>query len=121
MAEGEEWKTAFRTRNGLFEYTVMPFGLYRAPLNWQAFINNILREYLDQFCTTYIDDILIYSNNLKEYRRYVRLILQKLREASIQADINKCNFDTKEIVYLGLILTLNKIKMDFRKVKNILK
>ena len=47
VAEKEEWKTAFRTRNGLFEYTVMPFGLYKAPLDWQAFINNILREYLD--------------------------------------------------------------------------
>ena len=75
VAEGEEWKTAFRTYNGLFEYTVMPFGLYRALLDWQAFINNIFREYLDQFYIIYADDILIYSNNLKEHRYYVRLIL----------------------------------------------
>ena len=121
VAEGEEWKTAFRTRDGLFEYTVMPFGLCRAPSDWQAFINNILREYLDQFCTAYADDILIYSDNLKEHRRHVRLVLQKLREAGIQADINKCDFDSKEVIYLGLILTPNGIKMDPRKVKNILK
>ena len=120
VAEGEEWKTAFRTRDGLFEYTVMPFGLCRAPSDWQAFINNVLREYLDQFCTAYADDILIYSDNLKDHRRHVRLILQKLREAGIQADIDKCDFNAQEVVYLGLILTPDGVKMDPSKVKNIL-
>ena len=76
---------------------------------------------MDQFCIAYADDILIYSNNLKEHRRYVRLVLQKLREASIQTDIDKCDFNSKEVVYLGLILTPDGIKIDFRKVKNILK
>jgi predicted aspartyl protease len=67
MAEGEEWKTAFRTRYGLFEYLVMPFGLTNAPADFQHFINDILRPYLDVFVIAYLDDILIYSDNLNDH------------------------------------------------------
>ena len=72
MAPGEEWKTAFRTRYGLFESLVMNFGLINAPVSFQAYINNALLEYLDVFYTAYLDDILIYSNSKKEYTRHVR-------------------------------------------------
>ena len=75
MASGEEWKTAFRTRYGLFESLVMNFGLTNAPVSFQAYINNALLEYLDVFYTAYLDDILIYSNSKKEYTRYVRQVL----------------------------------------------
>lgn len=68
MAEGEDWKTAFRARYGLFEYTVMPFGLCNAPSTFQSYINNLLRPFLDGFATCYVDDILIYSNSLEEHR-----------------------------------------------------
>jgi hypothetical protein len=64
MAEGEEWKTAFQTRYGLFESLVMPFGLTNAPTDFQALINDVLRQFLDDFCTAFLDDILIYSNTL---------------------------------------------------------
>lgn len=67
IKEGEEWKTAWRSRFGLFEYLVMPFGLTNAPATFQAIINDTLREYLDVFCTVYLDDILIYSETLEEY------------------------------------------------------
>lgn len=63
IAEGEEWKTAFRTRYGHFEYTVMPFGLTNAPATFQHFINDCLRDFLDVFCTAYLEDIIIYSNS----------------------------------------------------------
>jgi len=63
VKEGDEWKTAFRTRYGLFEYLVMPFGLRNGPASFQHYINNTLREHLDVFCTAYLDDILIYSDN----------------------------------------------------------
>src|SRR5690606_7659833 len=76
MAEGDEWKTAFRTRYGLFESLVMPFGLTNAPATFQHFINDVLRPYLDQFCTAYLDDILIYSDNLEDHVKHVRLVLQ---------------------------------------------
>ena len=71
MQQGEEWKTAFRTRYGLYEYLLMPFGLANVPSSFQNFINDILYEMLDEFYTTYIDDILIYSNSKKEHQTHI--------------------------------------------------
>jgi predicted aspartyl protease len=81
MAEGEEWKTAVRTRYGLFESLVMPFGLTNAPTNFQYFINDVLCPYLDVFITAYLDDILIYSDNLKDHRDHVLKVLEALSKA----------------------------------------
>jgi hypothetical protein len=67
MAEGEEWKTAFQTHYSLFESLVMPFSLTNATADFQHFINDMLYAYLDIFITAYLNDILIYSNNLKDY------------------------------------------------------
>lgn len=116
IAEGDEWKTAFRTRYGLFEYLVMPFGLTNGPASFQHYINDALREYLDIFCTAYLDDILIYSNSLKEHKHHVRQVLQRLREFGLQADISKCEFHVQEVKYLGLIVSTEGIKMDPGKV-----
>jgi len=84
MKEGEEWKTAFRTRYGHFEYTVMPFGLTNAPTTFQALVNDVLREYLDQFTVAYLDDILIYSETEKQHVQHVSKVLKKLEEASVR-------------------------------------
>jgi hypothetical protein len=71
IAEGDEWKIAFRTCYGLFESLVMPFGRTNAPALFQEFINDSLRPFLDAFCTAFLDDILIYSDNLKEHMEHV--------------------------------------------------
>lgn len=105
MAKGDEWLTAFRTRYSLYEYLVMPFGLSNAPASFQNYINNILQDYLDAFCTAYIDNILIYSNTLKEHKKHVRQVLQKLREAGLQLNIDKCEFQVQEVKHLGLIIS----------------
>ena len=73
IAEGGEWKTAFRTRYGHFEYQVMPFGLTDAPRSFQHFINDTIRDFLDVCCTAFLDNILIYSSTLKENKEHVRL------------------------------------------------
>ena len=75
IAKGDEYLTAFRTRYGLFEYLVMPFGLIGAPSTFQHYINDVLREYLDVFCTAYLDDILIYSDSLKEHQEHIKKVL----------------------------------------------
>ena len=117
MQQGEEWKTAFRTRYGLYEYLVMPFGLANAPSSFQNFINDILHGMLDEFCTAYIDDILIYSNSKKEYQTHIRKVLAALQKIGLQANIDKCEFHVTKISYLGLIISTKGIRMDPKKVE----
>lgn len=121
MAKGEEWKTAFRTRYGLYEWMVTPFGLTGAPATFQRYINWCLKEYLDDFCTAYIDDILVFSDgSLEDHREKVRLVLKKLQEAGLQLDIGKCEFEVKSVKYLGYIIDVGRgLRMDPEKVKAI--
>ncbi|RAL62902.1 hypothetical protein DID88_004743 [Monilinia fructigena] len=116
IAEGDEWKTAFITRFGLFESLVMPFGLCNAPASFQHYINHTLFNELDKYCTAYLDDVLVYSADKSEHREHVRTIVQKLADAGLQIDINKCEFETVSTRYLGLIITTNSIQMDPEKV-----
>ncbi|OWT42257.1 reverse transcriptase (RNA-dependent DNA polymerase) domain-containing protein [Pochonia chlamydosporia 170] len=94
IKEGQEWMTAFNTRYGLFESLVMPFGLSNAPATFQARINEVLRPFLDRYCTAYIDDILIYSNDLASHRLHVKSVLQALEAAGLQLDVKKCEKST---------------------------
>ena len=119
ITEGEEWMTAFRTRYGLYESLVLPFGLCNGPSSFQQYINDSLREYLDVFCTAYLDDILIYSNSLADHRGHVRSVLKRLRAAGLQVDITKCAFHTTEVLYLGLVITTKGIRMDPAKIATI--
>ena len=117
VAEGDEWKTAFRTRRGLFESLVMPFGLANAPPTFQAYINDALREGLDDFVSAYIDDLLIFSKTRKEHRRHVNWVLRRLRDAGLQVDIEKCEFEKDEVPYLGMIIGANGIRTDPAKIE----
>ena len=75
MKQGDEWKTAFRTRYGHFEYTIMPFSLANAPVTFQAYINKALAGLVDIFCMVYLDDILIYSNSEEDHWEHIRRVL----------------------------------------------
>ena len=116
IKEGDEWKTAFLTRYGLFEYTVLPFGLCNGPASFQSYINKALQGLLDEICTAYMDDILIYSRTKDEHRKHVAEILLRLRQFGLQVDITKCEFEVTSVKYLGLIITANGIQMDPAKV-----
>src|SRR6266700_4819817 len=100
ITKGDKWLTAFRTRYRLFKYLVTPFGLVNTPSSFQHFINNTLRPYLDVFYITYINNILVYSNNLAEHWKYINLILDALKGAGLQLNINKCEFHKMEVLYL---------------------
>jgi hypothetical protein len=119
MAEGEEWKTAFRTQYGLFESLVMPFGRTNTPACFQYFINDVLRPYLDVFVTAYLDDILIYSDNLDDHRKHVLKVLEALSEAGLHLKPEKYEFHQQEVKYLGFIISTSKTKMDPAKVATI--
>jgi Reverse transcriptase (RNA-dependent DNA polymerase)/RNase H-like domain found in reverse transcriptase len=118
VRKGDEWKTAFRTRFGLYEWLVIPFGLTGAPATFQRYINWALRDYLDDCCTAYIDDVLIYtSGTLNEHRERVRGVISRLRDAGLRLDNDKCEFEQKRVKYLGYIVDCEKgISVDPEKV-----
>ncbi|CAJ2511912.1 Uu.00g075370.m01.CDS01 [Anthostomella pinea] len=120
IAEGDEWKTAFTTRFGLYKTLVTPFGLCNAPSTFQHYINDTLYEFLNRFASAYLHNILIYSKNLKEHRKQVRKVLEALRTANLHIDIGKCEFHTTKTKYLGLIISTDGIGMDPEKVDALL-
>ena len=91
IKEGDEWKTAFNTPLGHFEYCVMPFGLTNAPAVFQNLVNDVLRDMLNRIVFVYLDDILIFSRNLQEHQQHVRLVLQRLLENKLLRRRNVCS------------------------------
>ncbi|KAF5230292.1 hypothetical protein FAUST_9880 [Fusarium austroamericanum] len=119
IAEGDEWKTAFRTRYGHFEYVVMPFGLTNAPATFQHYIHQALRGLVDTICIVYLDDILIYSKNREEHTQHVKEVLKRMRAAELYAKPSKCSFFQDQVEYLGYILSAKGIAMDPARVETI--
>ena len=105
IAEGGEWKIAFRTCLGLYEYLVMLFGLSNAPNSFQNFLNDILgNDILDIFVTAYVDGILVLSKTLQKHRKHVKTVLGRIQATGLQLNIDKCEFEVQETKYLGLII-----------------
>lgn len=122
IAKGEEWKTAMRTRYGSYEWLVTPFGLSGGPATFQRYINSVLQQYLDEFCTAYIDDVLIFSNESRtDHQEKVKLVVKKLMDAGLTIDVKKCAFEASSVTYLGYIVDAGKgLRMDPAKIQAIL-
>ena len=97
IKEGDEWKTAFQTRYGLFEYLVMPFGLSNAPGTFQVHVNKCFSDMLDIFVQIYLDDFLIYSANEEEHIQHVCTVLKRCIEKKLCVNLKKCHFHTKNV------------------------
>ncbi|GAA5865997.1 hypothetical protein JCM1840_003369 [Sporobolomyces johnsonii] len=119
IAEGDEYKTAFRTRYGLFEYQVMPFGLTNAPAAFQNLLNDTFRPFLDSFVIVYLDDILVYSRTQEEHDRHVRQVLETMRTAKLYAKAEKCSFEEGSTEYLGFIVDVDGVRMDPKKIETV--
>ena len=118
IREGDEWKTAFRTRYGHFEYQVMPFGLSNAPASFQGYINKILAEKLDIFVIVYLDDILIYTEDSGQgHLEAVRWVLEQLRKHSLYANLKKCRFHQEEVRFLGYVVSSRGIRMEDERIE----
>jgi len=119
VKEGDKHKLAFRTRYGLFEPTVMQFGTINAPADFQGYINNAIREALDDIASAYLDDVLIYSDSEEEHISHVKWIMQRLLEAGLYLKPEKCEFHKKTVRYLGLIISTKGISKDVDKVETV--
>ncbi|KAG1925390.1 retrotransposable element [Pimephales promelas] len=117
IREGDEWKTAFNTPRGHFEYLVMPFGLSNSPAVFQALVNDVLRDMIDQFIYVYLDDILIFSSSLQEHVQHVRRVLQRLLENGLFVKAEKCVFHAQSVPFLGYIVSSEGMRMDPEKIK----
>jgi hypothetical protein len=120
IAEVDEEKIACRTKYGSYKFLVMPFGLTNALATFCTLMNDIFREWLDDFVIVYIDDILIYSGSLEEHVEHFRKVFQRLRENKLYAKLEKCEFGVMEMDFLGHRITQEGLKMDDHKVKAIL-
>jgi len=120
IREGDEWKTAFRTRYGLYKFQVMPFGLTNAPSTFQDMMNHILSDVLDVGVLAYMDDILIYAKTEEEHDRLVKEVLRKLQQNWLAVSPEKCVWKAKEVEFLGYIIGRDGIKMSTGKVEAVL-
>ncbi len=109
--------TIFITFFDFYKYHVMSFELINGSTFYQHYMNDMLFDYLHQFCQIYLDDIIIYSKTLKKHKWHVRLVLHRLRETDLQVNINKCKFHVQKIFFLKLLLFIEELKMNLRKVQ----
>jgi hypothetical protein len=120
IRESDNPKTAFRTRYGLYEYTVMSFGLTNAPAYFMYLMNKVFMEYLDRFIIVFTDEILIFSKMREEHEEHLRLVLEKLRSNQLYAKFSKCEFWLTEVTFLGHVISTGGASVDPRKVKDVL-
>ncbi|KAI2645745.1 Transposon Tf2-9 polyprotein [Labeo rohita] len=117
IKEGDEWKTAFITTRGHYEYQVMPYGLANSPAVFQSFINEIFKDLLNKYVIAYIDDILVYSKSEAEHIDHVRTVLSRLLENQLYVKAEKCEFHVSQTSFLGYHISHHGVRMDATKVQ----
>ena len=120
IKKGHEWKAAFKTNRGLFEPTVMFFGMCNSPATFQAMMDSIFADMIEGCVViVYMDDILIFAKTQEDLERHTKMVLQRLREHDLYLKPKKCEFNKKKIEYLGMIIEEGRISMDPVKLAGI--
>ena len=119
LAEGDRDKTAFRTRYGHFEWTVLPMGLTNAPATFQHLMNNTFRDLLDRCVLVFLDDIVVFSATLEQHETDVTAVLSRLQQSHLYAKQSKCELFMHEIEFLGHHVGRTGLRVMADKVKSV--